>query len=209
MQSFGETWRTHDQNKFKRQLKTVSIACSNGKHSVHLINSIVKNNICLQSFVQCKLCSKIYATSVFYKHMRMEHTENQSGRLVREENMLQKPLDNECSYLTFYDMLNIFQSHLSLHYYLLYEKYRLSGIPVRFLAQLIYLNNAQNQTAALSQLSPSKAQFIISININFNVLIQPVLGHLLSRRTQPNALSQAEIISSSNIQCTSIKVRQI
>lgn len=102
--------------------------------------------------------------------MRLTHRGARSGRSVREKRLENQPLEADYSFLEYCDMLDLFQSHLSLHFNRLYEEYRLTGIPIRFLVRLVFLNDAHDQIEALSQLSPSNSVLYTSCQFtNFHI----------------------------------------
>lgn len=102
----------------------------------------------------------------------------------------QKPATDQ-SYLGYNDLVDLFQSHLSLHYNRQYEDLRIIGVPVRFLKRLVFINEDDDDIAALSSLSPSKYDtFLLLISL----IILIVLGNLLLHRSQPNALATHEIV---------------
>lgn len=96
--------------------------------------------------------------------MRTEHNAKRAGRSVREKMLEQhKPIIDQ-SYLGYNDMVDLFQSHISLHFHRQYEDLRLIGVPIRFLKRLVFINDDDDDIAALSSLSPSN--YIASVHIN-------------------------------------------
>lgn len=101
--------------------------------------------------MHCQICNKTFSEGNFFRHMRQEHGAKRAGRSVREK-MLEKhqPITDQ-SYLGFNDMVDLFQSHISLHYCRQYEDLR-----IIFLKRSVFINDDDNNIAALSTLSPSK-----------------------------------------------------
>lgn len=112
--------------------------------------------------------------------------------------------------MTIHDTAELVQSHMMVIFNQYYADYRLTGVPMRFLKQLIIATEPDDTLLAFGAISPGKWNTIHSQNsVVFNHFLT-VLGQVVSAQSPPNAMASTEIgIMSRNLADTNIKVKSI
>lgn len=124
--------------------------------------------------------------------MRLEHNKHRGGRRVRVGRLKHEPM-NDYSFMTLHDTAELVQSHIMVIYNQYYSDYRLTGVPMRFLKQLLIASEPDDALLHLVpflQVTEEKIKFSSDRCFNHS---STVIGQVVNNQSPPNAMASAEI----------------